>query len=106
MLIKCHECNNSVSDQAPTCPKCGAPISASKKSAIKAIGDAPTTTQSTSKRLKGWHAVFLLMFFAGMIMAILNAAADKQPSAIPSVLLIVGLVGYIATRIRIWWHHG
>jgi len=46
------------------------------------------------------------MFFAGMIMAILNAAADKQPSAIPSVLLIVGLVGYIATRIRIWWHHG
>jgi uncharacterized paraquat-inducible protein A len=25
-LIKCHECDNSVSDRANACPKCGAPV--------------------------------------------------------------------------------
>jgi uncharacterized membrane protein YvbJ len=25
-LVKCHECGNSVSDQAEACTKCGAPV--------------------------------------------------------------------------------
>lgn len=25
-LVKCHECENLVSDQAGACPKCGAPV--------------------------------------------------------------------------------
>ena len=26
MLLQCPECSNSVSDQAPSCPKCGVPL--------------------------------------------------------------------------------
>ena len=49
-LIACPDCPTLVSDRAPTCPKCGAPI-AGRGEAV-ASGAALTTIQETSKRLK------------------------------------------------------
>ena len=50
-LINCPECNNKVSDAAPTCPKCGAPIAGAKEG--KPAGVQRTTFQETAKRLSG-----------------------------------------------------
>ncbi|MEO7300797.1 MAG: zinc ribbon domain-containing protein [Verrucomicrobiota bacterium] len=36
-LIKCHECGEAVSDQARTCPKCGAPVIATIKRGQKRV---------------------------------------------------------------------
>lgn len=109
MMIKCNECGVSVSDKAQYCPKCGGPISAAKKSEIKSIGDAPITTQSTSKHLKGLSLMFMAMLVVGFILVVMTAA-DTTPgesvSIVPGLLVAVGLIGYIITRVRIWWHHG
>ena len=101
-LIKCEECGNQVSTAATACPKCGNPIGS------EGIGTPLTTTQLTSKRLK-IHIIFsALAFWIGLIWFICGFAADQNnpsPSPVAVILLIVGMVWYIITKIRIWWHH-
>ena len=37
-IINCSECESEVSDKAPTCPQCGAPINESDANTVKTIG--------------------------------------------------------------------
>ncbi len=101
-LIKCTECGNQVSTTATACPKCGAPVGS------EGIGTPLTTTQLTSKRLKV-HIIFsALAFWIGLIWGIFGSAADQSnpsPSPVAVILIMVGSVWYIITKIRIWWHH-
>lgn len=57
-LIKCPECSKDVSDKAPACPNCGAPIAAA--SVDKKVGVDVTTIQETSKRLKAQMLLSIL----------------------------------------------
>ena len=106
-LIKCPDCGNQVSDRAPTCPKCGAPI-AGREETI-AIGASLTTIQETSKRLKAQIVMSSVCFWVGLlwIVVIANAtqSGEKTSLAIPILLSAVGLIWYLTTRFRIWWHH-
>lgn len=104
MLIQCQECGHSVSDLAPACPQCGAPVSAQRIKETRAVGESLTTTQLTSKRLKGYLVFFALMFFLSVAWVINSSADDNH--AIPVLLSIVGLIGTVATKFRMWWHHG
>ena len=105
-LINCPECENQVSNTAVACPKCGAPIAGALEAS--AAGAALTTIQETSKRLK-LHIIFSSLFFlVGVIWVIgsvNSASASGEPSPIPGLLIFIGLIWYIVTRFRIWWHH-
>jgi hypothetical protein len=59
-LIKCKECGREVSDRAPTCPNCGAPIA----------GAAPTKV--VVKR-SGGCGLFLIIVFAIIAAVVLLA---------------------------------
>ncbi len=105
-LIDCPECNNKVSDAAPTCPKCGVPIAGAKEG--KAAGVQLTTIQATGKRLKV-HTIFSsLLICIGTIWLLVTAGTMQEGdelSLVSTILIFVGFIWFIITRIRIWWHH-
>jgi len=102
-LISCPDCNKQVSESAPTCPQCGAPIAGASEA--KGAGTVLTTTQDTSKRLKV-HIIFSSIFFwVGLIWSFIAVGADKSYQLMAGWLSIFGLGWYIVTRFRIWWHH-
>ncbi len=107
-LISCTECNNQVSSTAATCLQCGAPIAEADGS--KAAGAPLTTVQETSKKLKVHIIISSILFWVGVFWLFVDINAPKQggeqsASATPGILLFVGLVWYVVTRFRIWWHH-
>lgn len=99
-LINCPDCNTEVSDRAPACLKCGAPIASAKE--VSAVGTKLTTTQSTSKQLKLESLIASAVLIAGVLITI----ASSGPSPFGALVIFIGLIWFIVTRIRIWWHHG
>ena len=105
-LIHCPECNHQVSDTAAACPSCGAAISSAKES--KAAGATLRTVQLTSKKLKLQSlisAVLAVIGFIWLMIATNTAPEGEELSAWPSLLLTVGVIWFLVTRVRIWWHH-
>lgn len=104
-LIACPECKHQVSDKAPACPQCGAPIAAAAETA--AVGVPLQTIQGTAKELKGQLALAALFFWGGIAGMFLLPASEYGDAApfITTGAMLFGFVWYIATRIRIWWHH-
>ena len=106
-LIKCPECNHQVSNTAATCPQCGAPIAEAMGS--KAAGAPLTTVQETSKKLKIQIVIASIIFWIGVVWLIGGVVSANQgggePSSMAGLLLFVGIVWYMVTRFRIWWHH-
>ena len=106
-LINCPECNNQVSSTAEACPHCGAPIVGAEEN--NAAGAPIKTIQETSKKLKLQILISSVIFWVGIVWLFIevNKTIDSgaAPSQIPSFLLLIGMVWYITTRVRIWWHH-
>lgn len=105
VLITCPECSREVSDRATSCPQCGCPITSS--SDFNASGTALTTIQETSKRLK-IHMIFSsIILFIGMTWVVLGivVSPNSEPSRVSSLVAFAGLIWYLVTRFRIWWHH-
>lgn len=105
-LVSCPECKHQVSNTAAACPQCGAPVA--EASGSKAAGVPLTTIQETSKKLKLNIVFSSTLFWIGLVWAFaINNAADQnvEPSVIPSFFVLVGIVWYLITRFRIWWHH-
>jgi uncharacterized membrane protein YvbJ len=104
-MIECSECGKAVSDKAANCPGCGAPIATDREAYGSGV-DHLTTTQGTSKRLK-LQSVFavLLMIFGGCMVYVTASVDASDPSMAGAWMFFIGLVWYIATRVRIWWHH-
>lgn len=105
-LTTCPECAQNVSDKAPSCIHCGCPLQESVGS-----GTALVTTQHTSKHIK----LMLLSFVAltlGSCSGLLYEAShtpDAKPGPMAmlwSLLFLVGIGGYLVTKLRAWWHHG
>ncbi len=67
------------------------------------------TIQKTGKRLKGRLVISFLLVLVGAIMAGVSWPSDSEPSvptfAIGILLVVIGALGYLLTRIAIWWHH-
>jgi hypothetical protein len=104
MLIQCQECKKEVSDYAPSCVHCGAPL---KESA--GAGTNLVTTQSTSKKFK----LFFVLFFCTMLFScsgVMVGAAAKPPAegviGFFSLLFTGSIVGLVVTKVLAWWHHG
>jgi len=106
-LINCPDCNQQVSTNAVSCPKCGAPVAKARE--FEAAGSPLTTTQETSKKLK-LHTVFSsVLVIIGFMVLVLSAGVNKsnggEPSVIPPIMVGVGVVWFIVTKVKIWWHH-
>lgn len=87
-LIHCPECKREVSDKAPTCPNCGAPI-APQPSAPIVVQQAP------AKKLIGpagiGCAVLLALFFIFYIIGEVNKSGpppDRNAEALRNVSLV------------------
>lgn len=99
-LINCPDCQNEVSSNAPSCPKCGAPISGENKASQSNL----VTTQLTRKTLKIQGALSVLTIIIGVIM-ITPTAQTGEPSLTGILLTLGGLAWFFVTRVRTWWHH-
>jgi DNA-directed RNA polymerase subunit RPC12/RpoP len=98
-IINCFECGKEVSDKAATCPNCGVAIAV--KAAALAHEKKLTTTQLTSKNLKLHQLIWFFVFLVGLIMAM-----NQQDDGVAAGgLMLLGILGWIVTRVRIWWNH-
>ena len=107
-LSNCPECEREVSSKAPSCPHCGFPIASDSESVGSGVKHL-VTTQETSKKFK-LQTVFsvLLIIIGGVWMAGLPSEPDAYEPGdgfVPFLMIIIGLIWYLVTRIRIWWHH-
>lgn len=91
-LIKCSECGTEMSDLANTCPKCAFPI---KPNNVQTI-------EQTSKRLKLYYILSLVLIIFGIIFGFNES---KVIANLGGLLLIVGVILFVVTKIRIWWNH-
>lgn len=102
-LISCPDCGSSVSDRAPACLKCGAPIFTAGD--IRQVGTTLTTTQETSKRLKLHVAFSAILIICGVVWGISSAQTGYGIALGPVLTGTIGFAWYMVTRLRIWWHH-
>ena len=105
-LMACPECAREISDKAPSCPGCGAPIASAAER--RSVGVPLMTVQETSKRLKGHILVSALLFWGGIIWLVSAGSAgsaNADTGVVATLSMFGGLVLYIVTKFRIWWHH-
>ncbi len=95
-LVQCPECAKQISDQAASCPNCGAPRSTVQVDATHGV----VTTQATGKSQKGWQLVGVLAIIVGVIMI------SSEQSAVGALITFAGLVAVVTARLSAWWHHG
>lgn len=99
-LIKCTECGKQISDQAASCPGCGAPVG------VRKDPEPIRTIQETGKPLKKQILLSVLLCIVSMIVMIYGSVDNNGPVAtFGGVAMFLSGVWFIATRIRIWWHH-
>jgi uncharacterized membrane protein YvbJ len=114
-LIKCWECNQTISNTAAACPTCGAPTSRSDMSPDR---KPVVTIQRTSKRLKMQSMISGLAVLIGFIwLGVLSNETKTNGSegsltkvpldalVYPILIIFFGIFWFLITRIRIWWHH-
>lgn len=106
-LIACPECKNQVSTMAAACPKCGAPLSVESRSDATSLGTQVTTTQQTSKTLKG-RMVVAVVLMIGSILGMLSLKGDTKSGGLSAAFLLIFLgsgIFYFYIRFKVWWHH-
>jgi uncharacterized membrane protein YvbJ len=105
-LIACPECSQQISNMASACPHCGVGVASARETL--AAGTPITTIQETSKRLKLHTIGAVTLLIVGVVLLVGTFQAmesDGEPSPWPGLMMFIGFVWYIVTRIRIWWHH-
>ena len=97
-LIRCPDCDRSVSDAAPTCPGCGRPISDEKPSP-PVVAIELTSKRFKARMLWGWG-----IFFLGLVVGslLLWLGLPGWPGAVISV---AGVLVYCSAVAAAWWNH-
>ncbi len=63
------------------------------------------TVEQTSKKLKLQSALSVVLLIIGAVWLWTAISADAESTTIPAWMTTIGMIWYITTRIRIWWHH-
>jgi ABC-type cobalt transport system substrate-binding protein len=69
---------------------------------------ANQTIELTGKRLKIWMIAAVLLVLIGVIMMFSAASVGEfggSASSIGALVAAVGIILFIATKLRIWWYH-
>lgn len=96
-LISCTECDREISSKAPTCPGCGI-----------IINNRVITIEKTRKKLKLRLFLSHWLIWTGLLTAILLIGNnDPIPNSVNYAYLAVllGVVLFFITKVRIWWNH-
>lgn len=129
-LMNCPECGQQVSGHAKACPKCAYPINPTVRPAappalprvqpppaqraappVQYAAPPVQTIERTSKTLKGQVLASVLLLICGMFTTCVSTAIARETHGAGGVaqlgllMFLGGLVWFIVTRIRIWWHH-
>ena len=95
-LIACPGCGRAVSPSANVCPHCGAPIQGK-----------PTTIEKTGKQLKAMLLICGLVACIGTVVAISGASEGSWGMrGVGFFLLGTGILGFVVTKVVMWWEHG
>lgn len=85
-MTRCAECAEKISDQAESCPKCGAPTRKGRRS---------RGTASVMRAGAKWEAGGFLLIVVGMIMAM---AADGAAGSAGGWMAFAGVLAFLAGR--------
>jgi hypothetical protein len=109
-LIACSDCGREVSDRAPACPQCGAPIAAQ-------AAPAQTTTpglgkdvrqkveiEATNRGLKTQMLLAFLCAFGGCVGMVSSPA--NGGGVIWAMVMIGGLIWWLIVRMAAWYRNG
>jgi hypothetical protein len=101
-MIQCSECGRSISDQAPACVACGAPISAAAPTGFTLEPQRSTSPPLTRSQLRWRLGLASLTFFAGLLAAarIEHHQANRTPATLAALLLIGGFCWLIVAVIQ------
>ena len=101
-MIRCSECGRSISDRAPACVGCGAPICAAQDTGI-AIAPTHDDGPPLSRRQLYWRvALAALTLVLGVIAVghVDHAGGNKIVTTLATLLLISGLCWTIAAVVQ------
>ena len=106
-MVKCPDCGKMVSEMANACPGCGRPMNRGTTT-VKASGTV--TIQKTSKMIKGCGCMSVLIMLLAICVAVAEHAqasisGSETSYSISTILLGIGICGFIVSRIAKWWKH-
>jgi len=116
-LTLCNDCRSQISDRVLSCPFCGGPVKnhtevRKEPSALEKKIDTRVVTELTSKKLKKRILISALLFWIGIIGTMVLphiVEADKLPPVFLATAIVLmiftGMIMWIVTKIKIWWHH-
>jgi hypothetical protein len=106
-LIKCPECNQDLSDKAPSCPHCGYILNPKVVTTI--IKEVPELNiqkiEKTNKNIKMIKAISILTIILGMSM-VSGVSKNKLTNEIGVIVLALGLIMLAIAVIGNWWDRG
>ena len=85
-LVPCRECGKQISDQAPSCPQCGCPVSEYRSAPAALTPPLPTTSQLPPSRSGGFSSGGKLMWILGAVIlavAVIRLAVPSERTAEP-----------------------
>ena len=104
-LVKCSECGKEISSVAAACPNCG-------------YSEKAQVIELTSKKYKVRLLFFVGLIVIGVIVYFIGLAFSTRVdhrgeisyslnnySSIGMWLFLIGFIGFIVTKLKIWWHH-
>ena len=99
-LIACSECGRAVSEKAPACIGCGAPLSTS--SSIDLVPRRSNAPPPSREQIKRRVLLSLTMLVLGVILAILldHRPDSRAPSFVAALLIICGLSWFMVVLIH------
>ena len=118
-LIKCTECGQDISDQAPSCPHCGLPLSAKNLSSVpseaRKVDLNVEKFEMTSKKWKKYlmFAIPLLviglpLFFFNLMIGMTTGTTSSSAGwfFLGLVFTVIGGILFLISAIGNWWERG
>ena len=99
-LIACSECGRAVSDKAPACIGCGAPLPTS--SSIDLVPRHSNASPPTREQIKRRALLSLTMLVLGVTLAVFldHRSDSRAASFVAALLIIVGLCWFMVVLIH------
>jgi len=101
-MIPCSECGRSISDKAPACIGCGAPIASGVSASFNLAPERSHAPALTRAQLRWRLGLASLTFVAGILaaMRIDYHNANRTPATIAALLLIGGLCWLVVALLQ------
>ena len=94
-LIKCPECNHSVSSQANSCVQCGYPFKEQK-----------VLIEEVDKEIKEEAIVPLVILFISFFIMAFSGVSDSPLGFFSIIGIICAVIWLCTINAKAWWDHG